>query len=175
MRCLTGEESAWEKLFRRCHPPLLEAIGFLLGAAAKDGHQAEEIAARVWYALLRDQGRLLARYDPDRDSSLRAFFAGLARIEMMRHQRSERRRKRHELKGGRRLLEEPGTSDSEVLALIDEFAATLTPGEKEFMEDYLTSPQEGNNGAHGGKLSETSIWQRRHRIRRKLRAFLEDL
>ena len=175
MRCLAGEEQAWEQIYRRCHPQLLEAIRFVLGGNGKDGHLVEEIAARVWYALVRNRARLLARYDAERDSSLSAFLMGLARIEMMRQRRSERRRKSHELTGGRRMLEEQGASDWEVFAMMDEFASTLTDREKEFLDDYLTSSSQNEDGEDSAQLSATNIWQRRHRIRSKLEAFLDDV
>ena len=149
---------------------------FLVRADAKDAHLVEELAARVWYALLRNRARLLARYDPERDSSLGAFLMGLARIEWMRHRRAERRRRSHEVSGGLRTLEEPRTTDWEVSAMIQEFALTLTPGEKDFMEDYLTTPQEDQEDRQqNSKLSPSNIWQRRHRLRMKLEAFLEEM
>ncbi len=174
MRCLAGEELAWEQLYAQCHPQLLVAIRLLLGTESKDGYLVEEIGARVWYALLRNRARLLARYDPDRDSSLMAFFTGLARIEMMRHRRAERRRKWHEFTGDSRMLRAKGSSASEITAMINEFASTLTRGEKQFMDGYLTSRQHEAKGGNGLALSEANIWQRRHRIRSKLRAFLAD-
>ncbi|MDD4788351.1 MAG: hypothetical protein PHO07_14340, partial [Pirellulales bacterium] len=42
--CLAGEDGAWEKLYDRCHPPLLRTIESLLGAAARDAATVDEIA-----------------------------------------------------------------------------------------------------------------------------------
>jgi hypothetical protein len=135
----------------------------------------EDIAARVWYALLRNGGRLLATYDPDQDSPVDAFLMGLARIEIMRHLRSERRRRAHELIGGRRRLEEERVSDWHLDSLMDEFTSTLTEGEKEFLESHLTASQEPEDDPDLSDMSSTSVWQRRHRIRFKLEGFLRDL
>jgi DNA-directed RNA polymerase specialized sigma24 family protein len=173
-RCLSGDEGAWEQLYRECHPPLLRAIKLLLGPDAGDVHLADEMAARVWYALLRDGGRLLASYDAARDSSLNAFLMGLARIEIMRHMRSERRRRSYEFIGGRRILAEGRVPDWQLAAMMDEFSSTLTAQERRFMEKFLLEASEPEPTTDQGELSASSIWQRRHRIRRKLKAFFDD-
>ena len=173
-RCLSGDERAWEQLYRECHPPLLRAIKLLLGPDAADIHLADEMAARVWYALLRDGGRLLVSYDAERDSSLSAFLMGLARIEIMRHLRSERRRRSYEFIGGRRILAEGRVPDWQVAVMMDEFSSTLTAQERCFMEKFLLEAPEAEPSTDQGELSANSIWQRRHRIRRKLKAFFDD-
>lgn len=174
MRCLAGEERAWEQLYRKCHPELLETIKFLQGGEANDAHLVEEIAARVWFELLRDRARLLARYEPDRDSTLNAFLMGLARIEMMRHRRAERRRRLHERTAGHKSEEQQAPSDWQVRSIIEEFMSTLTPREKEFMDDYLTSRVPSEESGNGDAFSTSNAWQQRHRIRTKLQAFLKE-
>ncbi len=171
-RCLAGDQRAWERLYRRCHPRLRKAIELLLGVDAADGHLIEEIAARVWYALLRDDCRLLAAYDADRDSPLEVFLMGLARIEILRHTRSERRRHWHELLRGRKTLEEDRVSDWQLASMMDEFLDTLTTGEREFLHRFLTSPTDPADDSEDPNLSSTTVWQRRHRIRCKLHQFL---
>jgi DNA-directed RNA polymerase specialized sigma24 family protein len=173
-RCLAGDERAWEKLYQDCHPQLLRAIKLLLGPDAGDFHLVDEMAARVWYALLRDGGRLLASYDVERDSRLSAFLMGLARIEIMRHMRSERRRRSYEFIGGRRILAEGRVPDWQVAAMMEEFSSTLSPQEKRFMEEFLLDPPQPSASAEPDQLSPSSVWQRRHRIRLKLKAFFED-
>ena len=174
-RCLAGDERAWEKLYRKCHPRLRKAIELLLGVDASDGHVIEEIAARVWYALLKDNHRLLAAYDADRDSALDGFLMGLARIEILRYTRSERRRHSHEMSGGRIWLEQQRVSDWQLATMMDEFTSTLTPGEREYMERFLTGPVDDRTDAELADLPPTTIWTRRYRVRRKLNRFLENL
>ncbi|MHC4401513.1 MAG: RNA polymerase sigma factor [Planctomycetota bacterium] len=173
--CLAGDERAWEQLYRRCHPRLVKAIELLLGTEADNVHLVEEIEARVWFALLRNDGQLLATYDASRDSPLDAFLMGLARIEIMRHARSERRRHSHELVGGRRRLEALRVSDWQLASLMEEFTSTLTPGEREFLESHLTAAYEESQSQEPSNLSASNVWQRRHRIRFKLEGFLKDL
>jgi DNA-directed RNA polymerase specialized sigma24 family protein len=171
-RCLAGDQRAWEQLYEERHPPLVEAIKLLLGPYAKDMHLVDEIAARVWYALLRDDARLLSRYDAQRESRLGAFLMGLAQIEIMRHVRAERRRQTHEFQGGQRILVERRAADMDVSAMLREFVSLLTPPEQEFLEKYLLdTPQTGPDAA-ADDMSATNIWQRRHRIRLKLMAYL---
>ena len=57
---MAGDEQAWEQLYRQHHRRLLRTIKSLCGPETADVHLVEEIAARVWYALLRDDGQLLA-------------------------------------------------------------------------------------------------------------------
>ncbi|MHC4176581.1 MAG: hypothetical protein ACYSWU_03695 [Planctomycetota bacterium] len=131
------------------------------------------MAARVWYALLRDGGRLLAGYDADRDSGLSAFLMGLARIEIMRHVRAEHRRRSHELIGGRKRLAEGRVPDWQLATMMDEFTSTLTAQEVGFMERFLLDAAETEGDEEVEELAATSIWQRRRRLRLKLQAFLD--
>jgi DNA-directed RNA polymerase specialized sigma24 family protein len=172
-RCLAGEDQAWEQFYQRCHPPLLRAIKLLLGQDAGDIHLVDELAARVWYALLRDGGRLLARYDAAQDSDLSAFLMGLARIEIMRYMRAERRRRSHELIGGRKILAEGRVPDWKLASMMDEFTSTLTPPELEFMERFLLDSPGAEADADVEELPATSVWQRRHRLRLKLQTYLD--
>ena len=172
-RCLAGDEIAWERLYQRCHPQLLRAIKLLLGKDAGDLHLVDEMAARVWYTLLRDDGRLLASYDAERDCGLSAFLMGMARIEILRYMRSERRRRSYELIGGRRVLSEGRVPDWELAVMMDEFTSTLTPPELEFMERFLLFAPGAEADADAVEVPATSVWQRRHRLRLKLQIYLD--
>lgn len=172
-RCLAGDEMAWERLYQRCHPQLLRAIKLLLGKDAGDLHLVDEMAARVWYTLLRDDGRLLASYDAERDSGLSAFLMGMARIEILRYVRSERRRRSYELIGGRRVLAEGRVPDWELAAMMDEFTSMLSPPELEFMERFLLFAPGTEADADAVEIPATSVWQRRHRLRLKLQIYLD--
>jgi len=175
-RCLDGEEKAWEQLYGQFHPRLVEAIKFLLGTEGQKVHLVDEIAARVWYAILRDDAKLLARFDVSRNCRLDAFLMGIARMEILRYFRSERRRQAHEMVGGRRLRDRQPTSDAQMAAMLDEFLDTLTEGEREFMDDYLVSlPPEDDSEEDGQDMTDSNIWQRRHRIRSKMTEFFSDV
>ncbi|HBO46263.1 MAG TPA: hypothetical protein DD670_20525, partial [Planctomycetaceae bacterium] len=65
-RCAAGEVGAWEELYDQCHVPLLRAIRCLLGQTVPDQNLIDELAARVWYALIDKDGKLLARFDKQR-------------------------------------------------------------------------------------------------------------
>jgi DNA-directed RNA polymerase specialized sigma24 family protein len=173
-RCLSGDERAWERLYRKHHPRLRKAIEALLGGDPGDAQLIEEIGARVWYEVLKHNCRLLSAYDADRDSDLDSFLMGLARIEILRYRRSERRRLSYEVRGGRRRLEQQHVSDWHLATMLDDFTSMLTPGEQEFMERFLTGP--GGNEPDGEfDVPATTVWTRRYRIRRKLERFLENL
>lgn len=168
MRCLAGEVAAWEDLYGRFHEPLCRAIRGMLGGGGSDLSRVDEVAARVWYALVRNDGELLGRFDPARHTRLGGFLRGLARIEIMQYYRAEYRRRAQETaccaaRAGR----ESAASDWEVSAMIDDFAATLTPSEQEFLEEHLL----GGDETDSQRWSDATIWQRCHRIRTKLKAF----
>jgi hypothetical protein len=166
-RCLAGEVSAWEDLYGRFHEPLCRAIAGMLGAGGSDASRVDEIAARVWYALVRNDGELLDRFDPARHTRLGGFLRGLARIEIMQYFRTEYRRKNQEAACVLHAGSSAGFSDWQVNAMIEDFATTLTVGEQEFLEEHLLNqPEDGEQ-----RWSDATVWQRCHRIREKLKAF----
>src|SRR4051812_27436373 len=61
--CLAAQPAAWSQLYDHCHEPLLAAIRGFLREAATDLSLVDEIAARVWYSLVRDDATLLSRFD----------------------------------------------------------------------------------------------------------------
>ncbi len=99
---------------------------------------------------------------------------GLARIEILRYTRSERRRQSHEMLSGRSRLEEQRVSDWQLATMMDEFVSALTPGEQEFLERFLTGPEEPGDNGDDQDISASNAWQRRHRIRFKLNEFLKS-
>lgn len=175
-RCLSGDTAGWEQLYSQQHPRLLKTIGTLFGSNCGDLQLIDEMAARVWFALVRGEARLLARYDPQRHCRLESFLFGLARIEVLRYLRDERRRKIHEFARGHRHLVENSVTHADFSTVIHEFAATLSPAEKEFFEESLIAPlQEQQSLRPKPPLSQTNVWQRRHRIRAKLHEYLTDI
>jgi hypothetical protein len=173
-RCLVGEVSAWEELYHQCHAPLCVSIKSLMGSGYCDPNLIDEIAARVWYALVRNDGELLDRFDPCRDLRLGTFLRGLARIEIMQYFRAERRRRARETQAGRRPRDDTRLSDWQIDAMLNEFTATLTPGEQQFLDEYLLSLPQEEIGVDSPELSDANVWQRCHRIRAKLRAFFHN-
>ena len=47
------------RLYAQCHEPLLLSIRIMLGPRNTDANLVDEIAARVWYALVANDGELL--------------------------------------------------------------------------------------------------------------------
>ena len=172
-RCLAGEVAAWEELYLQCHEPMCMSIRAMIGSGLCDHNTVDEIAARVWYALVRNDGDLLSRFDPDLDLRLGTFLRGLARVEMMQHFRGERRRHAREAKASRTGIGDSHLNGWQVDAILDEFTATLTPGEQRFMDEYLLSLPSDDSETVGDKVSDANFWQRCHRIRTKLRTFFQ--
>ncbi|MDY0167977.1 MAG: hypothetical protein RBS80_15620 [Thermoguttaceae bacterium] len=168
-RCLSGDRPAWEEFYEACTPELRRLVRFFL-RTQRDDNTIEEIVASVWYALLRDDARVLRRYAPERSTCLGCYLAGVVRCHVCRHERAESERLLHVCQLACRKKSEFGASASNLDfgMLLNDFVATLNPKELAFLEGYLLSPPNGNNGT----LSAADVWQRRHRLRMKLKQFL---
>jgi DNA-directed RNA polymerase specialized sigma24 family protein len=165
-RCLAGEVAAWEELYTQCHGPLVALIKGMLYSA--DTNLVDEIAARVWYALVAKDGALLARFDPSRGARLITFMRAIARDEAKRYFRSEVRRKERETIATR---EKPASIPHGPAShlLVEEFLTTLSPEDRTFcLQHVLATP--GQDAA--ALPSRPAGWQHTHRLYRKILAFL---
>ncbi len=195
---MPGREAAWREFFRVRTPELVRCVRHLLGAEGHNPETVEEVVARVWHALLRDDKRILRRYDAARHTGLGRHLAGVSRFVVRRYLRAEQPRRSYESVGGKRTRVEFTPAGLETGTLLNEFTMTLSAGEVQFLDDYLLSLPDGNgtganhsagNGAgpakgkrdagadgngDGDELTPAAIWQRRHRLRRKLLRFLKE-
>ncbi len=169
-RCLGGEVAAWEELYRQCHAPLLRSIELMLGPQQDDIELIDELAARVWYVLVADDGKLLARFDAKRNARLSTFIRAVAKDVVCRYQRSEARRHQREHEACRAHHRSGVTAPDEAALDLAEFQETLTAGEREFLDEQLDGRCAKDEPVD--QRSETSIWKLTSRIRRKLRGFL---
>lgn len=165
--CLAQEPAAWTRLYQACHEPLLAAVRSFLRATALDANLVDEIAARVWYAVVRNDGELLSRFDVARGCRLTTFLSVLAKNEARQYFRTERRRRNREEVASRREIE-PSSPLMFAFASEKEFLGTLTPGERAYYETVLISHSEETNEQY----SAENRWQLRHRVRKKLDQFL---
>ncbi len=174
-RCTGGEHAAWSALFTRFQARLKTRVRVFLRGQGGDSSLVDEIAAQVWLVLLQRDARLLRQYQPDR--SFLAFLASIARYETLVRFRSERRRRGRE-NGERRASINGGVILPEYSRVeLEEFLASLTPRERDYLErELISAAAHGNGGAQPGEdlsLTRANHWQLRHRIRRKLRQYLE--
>jgi len=172
-RCVAGEVAAWEELYAQCHDPLLAAVRTLLnGCANRDGDLVDEITARVWYALVANDGLLLSKYDPERGACLLTFMRAVAKDLICRHFRSERRRAERELAAARQRPTHHSDDLDQSNGSLDEFLRTLTSKERKFFNNYLLEdPAEVAKG-NRRRLSPTTVWQRTRRLYKRLARFL---
>lgn len=167
-KCRNGDDDAWAEMHARCQEYLTQQIRYALGDRGQDSNLVDEIAARVWFGLIADDGRLLERFQPQKGNGLKKYLAAIARYEVLRHDRSEfrRRRREHETQ----VMRAPDKDDQRVREMtldVNSFLPQLTPREKEFFQHVLM----GNDG-HDLGISAPNAWQLRHRIRKKLLHFL---
>ena len=170
-RCADGEVAAWEELYHQCHDRLLASIRAVLAGQNTDLGLADEIAARVWYALVENDGKLLLKYNPKRGASLMTYIRVLAKDLLRRHYRSERRRQDRE----RAVMNDRPAAHSQELdqnsSTLDEFVDTLSVAERTFYENCLVSSS-GSAGSAGLECSSAAVWQRTHRLYKRLLGFL---
>jgi len=171
-RCIAGEVAAWEELYAQCHAPLLRFIECMLGTVDCDPNLVDELAARVWYALVADDGELLARFDARRKARLSTFMQGVARDLAGRYFRAERRRRSRERAVSRARRGCATRRSNEAELSLSEFRETLSPGEREFLDRHCRGDPEMD--VDGVRKEPLSVYSRKlvARIRRKWKAFL---
>jgi DNA-directed RNA polymerase specialized sigma24 family protein len=173
-RCLAGASDAWESLYREFHRPLLATINGMLRNRSYDASLVDELAARVWYAVVRNGGELLGRFDPTLGCGLTTYLSMIAKDEASRLFRSERRRRRREAASLRAGQTSPAAHQQAVVPSMADFPARLTAAEREFYETVLVDDRKSAPGPNGQPYTDSNRWQLTHRIRRKLQRFLGE-
>lgn len=166
-RCLSGEVAAWEDLYSRCQGPLLLLIKGMLRPANTE--LIDEISARVWYALVANDGAILARFDPTLGNRLTTFMRAVARDEARRYFRAEVRRKERETIAARQKATDAGSADSVPHFLVEDFLITLSPGDRSFCLEHVLSPSSQDSGI---PATQAGGWKQTRRIYEGLLAFL---
>jgi DNA-directed RNA polymerase specialized sigma24 family protein len=170
-RCVAGETTAWSSLYGYSHDSLLAGIRAFLGTGGHDANLVDEIAARVWYALVKDDFELLNRFDIRHGCRLSTFLSIVAKNEARLLLRSEKRRKVRELAASKHETESSPTTDVAISLSDEEFVLTLSPAERIFYFEVLIDRRGTGSSA---KYSEQYRWQLRHRIRKKLERFISS-
>jgi RNA polymerase sigma-70 factor, ECF subfamily len=168
-RCLANEPTAWSQMYDRFHGPLLASIRAFLGKTSNDVHLIDEVSARVWYSLVRNDCDLLAKFDVQRGCRLSTFLSVLAKTEARLLLRSERRRKSREQVASK---PEIADFDDDGIAVLsdEEFIETLSPAERAFYFEVLIP---FGDMRRESQYSRQNNWQLRHRIRKKLQQYLK--
>lgn len=177
-RCLDGIPGAWDDLYEHCHLRLIHAIRRMVGPAV-DLNVVDEIAARVWYTIVRSDFELLARFDTSRGCRLSTFLRGIARKEFAAYSRAERRRRMREFAVSQSAPHVASSGFPFSRSELAEFMNQLTRSERAFCDHWLLAPPVARQAqagvvASGLAWSDANIRQLRHRIRRKLDRFLNS-
>jgi DNA-directed RNA polymerase specialized sigma24 family protein len=168
-RCKRGEPVAWSEIYQSFHDRLQASIRPILGPMANDASLVDEIAARVWYALIRNDFELLGRFDPTRGCRLSTFLGVIAKHEARQLLRSERRRRTREQGASKVEATSPLAAREQEIASDEEFLATLTPSERAFYVEVVLAPADA---IPAREYSKANAWQLTHRVREKLEDFL---
>jgi len=171
-RCVEGEVAAWEELYQGYHPRLLRSIEYILGPDNFDPNLVDEMAARVWHALVAEDGELLARFDARRGTRLSTFMRAVARDLIGRHFRAERRRRNRERESCRAASWCGVDEFDETEVSFSELRDSLTPNEREFLDQHLA--EEVSDEVRGRSRSSANIRKLTSRICRKVRSLFWD-
>ena len=128
VRCLRNERTAWAELFELCHSRIVTRVCSVLRRAPGTLDAAEEVAAKVWLAVVVDEGRLLRRFDAGNGTRVATYLSGIAGKETLKFLRSSRRRKHREAEYGKAAARRTSTTPVALLEL-KEFLSLLTPAE----------------------------------------------
>ena len=172
-RCLAGDVSAWSEIYREFHDSLLVSIRRYLNRAGQDANLVDEIAARVWYALVKNGFELLAKFDVARGCRLSTYLSVLAKNETRVLFRSERRRKSREHLASRPDISDVNQFDTHQVMSDSEFLMTLSQAERAYFLEVLAAQPTDREVAEQSYSTENS-WQLRHRIRKKLEQFISE-
>jgi len=169
--CLNGDAGSWHRLYSQFHEPLLASIHAYLGPKQFDQSLVDEIAARVSYALVQNDCKLLGRFDIQRGCRLTTFLSMLAKTQSRILLRSEKRRRIRERGASRSELGFPQEEiPFEGNLSEQEFVSTLSATERAFYRDVLVMPA---SHVRGVNYQPPEISQLRHRIKKKLSRFLK--
>lgn len=168
-RCLAGNVTAWEGLYAQCHTPLFALVRGMLHTA--DADLIDEIVARVWYALVADDGALLTRFDPARGARLITFMRTIAQNEAKKYFLAEVRRREREVIATRERSASETLDGLSSHIVMEEFLTTLSPGDRIFcLQHVLATCPSGIIG----DPTEGARWQHTRRIYKKMLAFLRQ-
>ena len=172
-RCLLGDPKAWSEIYHQHHDRLLREIRKLTFGTHVNAELVDEIAARVWFTVVDNDARLLGRFDPLRGCRLIAFLTGIAKFETLNFFRSERRRKRREERVSH-TVDQQIDSQWQQRMEIEDFTNLLTPGEKKYLACELNSLLDEGGQESLPNISDTSRWQYRSRIQKKLKSYTQS-
>jgi DNA-directed RNA polymerase specialized sigma24 family protein len=173
-RCLLGDVSAWSEIYREFHDSLLVSIRRYLNRAGQDANLVEEIAARVWYALIKNGFELLAKFDVSRGCRLSTYLSVVAKNETRVLFRSERRRRSREQLASKPDITDQSLVETHQLMTDDEFLMTLSQAERAYFLDVLVAAPTERETAEQSYSTENN-WQLRHRIRKKLEQYISEV
>lgn len=180
-RCLSGDPRAWEELYAACHPNLMRLISSLVVPRHRNVELVDEIAARVWYELVRDNAKRLRQYDAAKGTPSE-FVAGVAKNLFRVYLRSERRRRWRETVAARNRRPTIDCAPA-AGAMMREFVPLLSSAERSFLlcevvqhrAVYPQAPALASTGckkAVSRPISAAYARQLMRRIRVKLSAYL---
>jgi DNA-directed RNA polymerase specialized sigma24 family protein len=164
-RALTGDEYAWYLLFHDQQPRLIAKVRQLLGPRHRHDDLAEEVAARVWSAVLADDFRLLRAYDPQR-GRLGTFLGRRVSLEMLVVLRARAIRFRHESRYRSCHTEEVTLPPLPEELVWQEILMQLTERERSYLQRHLLH----NSTA---PLPPIPVDYLRKRVRLKILTYLE--
>jgi RNA polymerase sigma factor (sigma-70 family) len=153
VRAWQGDRDALEVLIKFCRPVLYHWIARL--CPNNHGEEIDDIYQETWLFLIKDNWRILRRYQPEK-GEFGAFLVGVARkIAKKRHAR----RPKNEMPLSRSQARQPSVSDVNLQQAIQDLSMRASPAEKRFLRECLLGPADENT-----VYSKANHWQLSHRL-----------
>ncbi|MFN3201939.1 MAG: RNA polymerase sigma factor [Bradymonadia bacterium] len=94
---LSGDRTSMQQIIRRLLPVIQSRVRVYLSRRSGQrlgGQDADDLIQEIWLALIKDEGRVLMAYDPDRGMSLEGYTGLICRRELWRRAESSQSERR---------------------------------------------------------------------------------
>jgi RNA polymerase sigma factor (sigma-70 family) len=178
---MKGQPDAVAEFIRTYGPALRGAIRRIISGPLRA--QEEDVMQEILLGLIQDGGRVLRQWDPEGGRSLRTFLVVFAQRRtydwLRKQQRAGRERPTEDDALVRRADGAVGAEQPEVpewLALVyDRFCAECSEEDQRILEMYYLEDRGIAEIAAAMGMTVAAVYQRRHRIKERMKKLREEL
>ncbi len=179
---LDGDRAEQRRLATRLLPVIIAHVGRALRVVG-DREVLNDVAQEVWIELMKDDGRFLRAYAPDRGASLEHYVGMIARRTAGNHRRKGRALRRGgdavvvefdgaRDGGGTDSPEATATTRDLVVRLDEHLRASLSARGRLVYRFLYTDRLSTDEAASATGLTKQAVYNWQHRIRAQAREFL---
>ncbi len=167
--CMAGDAAAWRRLYASYYARLVAYAGAVLRREGRrDANLADEMAERVFVALLIGPRPLLEQYDPAQAPLWEYLKAlGRRRLRALLRDRHERQARMTPLPSPP--LPDPRADTVPLQTLVEELRVQLPPRQQEFLQAYADT----GLGDKVPGFTDSAAWKMKERIEQRARSFMQ--